>query len=358
MARFLRESVMRSVMTFLRSDVIRGFFFRDCGSIRWSAWLIVVLVSVPVIAEVSVLSLFTARLEITVRAFQGGTLEQFSEAFWWTVGLTFGLFLIEYARQPANQFFSWYWRETMTCRHMDKLHLTTGAITQVSQRVTEALKSFTQLVLEVYTPILRALVVAMTFLPMLWELSERFTVGRTEGLLVYLVVLYCLAQTTISWLWGRHLVELQAQSQVRESELRSPMEAFENRRTRRAARQTGNILKQHVCGPMRDVYIRIIKGSAHLNGWRSFNLQVFACSLPILMYLAKLGFVANDIATLMKIAAALVTTHGALSIFSELMSKCTELMGSWARLKELEDRVPEVEGVTGLPAFPQAVAAG
>jgi hypothetical protein len=75
------------------------------------------------------------------------------------------------------------------------------------------------------------------------------------------------------------------------------------------------------------------------------------------MYLAKLGYVVNDIATLMKIAAALVTTHGALSIFSELMSKCTELMGSWARLKELEDRVPELVDETDLLAFPQAIAA-
>ena len=182
---------MRNLMSFLRSDVIRGFFFRERGRIRWSAWLIVLLVSAPVIAEVSVLSMFTARMEITVRAFEGGTLQQFGLAFWWTVGLTFGLFFIEYARQPANQFFSWYWRETMTCRHMDRLHLTTGAITQVSQRVTEALKSFTQLVLEVYTPILRAFIVAVTFLPMLWRLSERFTVGwRTEGLLAYMVVLY------------------------------------------------------------------------------------------------------------------------------------------------------------------------
>lgn len=355
MARFLRERAMGKLMSFLRSDIIRGFFFREAGSVRWNAWLIVMLVSAPVIAEVSVLSMLTARMEITVRAFQEGTLQQFGVAFWWTVGLIFGLFLIEYARQPANQFFSWYWRETMTCRQMDRLHLTTGAITQVSQRVTEALKSFTQLVLEVYTPILRAFIVAVTFLPMLWRLSERFTVGwRIEGLLVYLVVLYCFAQTTISWLWGRHLIELQAQSQVRESELRSPMEAVENWREHRVhARQTGNRLKRHVCGPMRDVYIRIIKGSAHLNGWRSFNIQVFACSLPILMYLAKLGYVVNDLATLMKIATALVTTHGALSIFSELMSKCTELMGSWARLKKLEDRVPEMD----LLPFPQAIAA-
>src|SRR6202043_4124863 len=113
--------------------------------------LIVILVSVPVIAEVAVLSMLTVRMEITVRAFEQGTLQQFGAAFWWTVGLTFALFLIEYARQPTNQFFSWYWRETVTCSHMDKLHLTTGAIPQVSQRITEALKSFTQLVLEVYT---------------------------------------------------------------------------------------------------------------------------------------------------------------------------------------------------------------
>jgi len=359
MARFLRERVMRNLLTFLRSDVVRGFFFRERGSVRWGAWLIVLLVSLPVIAEVSVLSMLTVRIEITVRAFQGGTLKQFGLAFWWAVGLTFVLFLIEYARQPINQFFSWYWRETVTCCHMDKLHLTTGAISQVSQRVTEALKSFTQLVLEIYTPILRAFIVAVTFLPMLWRLSERFTVGwRTEGLLVYLVVLYCLVQTIISWLWGKHLVELQAQAQVRESELRSPMEAVENWRKHRAeARQTGNKLKQHVCGPMRDVYIGIIKGSAHLNGWRSFNIQVFACSLLILMYLAKLGYVVNDIATLMKTAAALVTTHGALSIFSELMSKCTELIGSWARLKELEASAPELENEPVLGQFGQAMAA-
>lgn len=350
---------MHNLATFVRSDVVRGFFFCDDGKMRWGAWFIVVFVSVPVIAEVSVLSMLTVRMEITVRAFEQGTLQQFGPAFWGTVGLTFALFLIEYLRQPTNQFFSWYWRETVTCRHMDKLHLTTGAVPQVSQRVTEALKSFTQLVLEVYIPILRAVIVAATFLPMLWDLSERFAVGlRIEGLLVYLVVLYCLAQTTISWLWGRHLVALQAQSQVRESELRSPMEAVENQRHHRVfARQTGNKLKQHICGPMRDVYIRIIRGSAHLNGWRSFNIQLFACSLPVLMYLSKLGYTVGDIATLMKIAVALVTTHGALSIFSELMSKCTELVGSWARLKELEDSVPVWEDMRVLPDFPRIVAA-
>jgi ABC-type uncharacterized transport system fused permease/ATPase subunit len=350
---------MHNLTTFLRSDVLRGFFFRDGGKVRWGAWFIVVFVSAPVIAEVTVLSMLTVRMEITVRAFEKGTLQEFEAAFWWTVGLTFALFLIEYARQPTNQFFSWYWRETVTCHHMDKLHLTTGAIPQVSQRVTEALKSFTQLVLEVYTPILRAVIVAATFLPMLWLLSERFTVGlHIEGLLVYLVVLYCLAQTAISWLWGRHLIALQAQSQVRESELRSPMEAVENWRGRRVfARQTGTRLKQHVCGPMRDVYIRIIRGSAHLNGWRSFNIQLFACSLPILMSLARFGYAEGDIATLMKIAVALVTTHGALSIFSELMPKCTELMGSWARLKELEYGTPILDDVRTVHDFPHIVAA-
>jgi ABC-type uncharacterized transport system fused permease/ATPase subunit len=108
---------------------------------------------------------------------------------------------------------------------------------------------------------------------------------------------------------------------------------------------------------MRDVYIRIIRGSANLNGWRSFNIQLFACSLPILMYLARAGYAVGDIATLMKIAAALVTTHGALSIFSELMPKCTELMGSWARLKELECGMPAAEDVRALHDFPHVVAA-
>jgi ABC-type uncharacterized transport system fused permease/ATPase subunit len=241
-----------------------------------------------------------------------------------------------------NQSFSLYWRQEATCYFLENLHLVALDIEGVSQRITEAVKAFTTQVLDIYMPVLRAAILTCIFLPMLSELSTFFVFDFPYGgVLVYFTVAYCLMQTSVSLWWGKRLVPLQEHSQAMESELRTPLELIQNRRKevdgKILQRRTRGI-QRHVRGPLRAVNLKIIWGSAHLNGWKGVNVQIFAASLPILMLLSKMGYIIADFGTLAQIAGALTATHGSVAIVSEIMTKCTEAAGSLRRLDELESR--------------------
>jgi ABC-type uncharacterized transport system fused permease/ATPase subunit len=341
----LRGNAARNRVAFLESDVYRAFFHNEDPRIRNKARRGRLLISALVFVDVSLMAMLSVQAGRTNNAYlqyAKGLPDHWLKFHAVLIGVLLLCFAVNAAaRYMVHKKYITEWRQVVTCRKIGKLRLALR-VDQASQRIAESIPILLEaIVLELYVPFLRAVFVILEFFPLLWIYGKYFH-HSFPGILVVGILGWCFFQTIISLWMGWPLISLQKERQGCEGELRSPLVHLE-KGTRNFDNALEEALVNHIRGPLRDVYFKIIHREAYMEAWKKLNSQLCQGAQYALMVMAFFGSVENNFDTILMIAGAINASHDALSIGSEAATKLMMAKGTWVRISEFEASAQEAE---------------
>lgn len=241
------------------------------------------------------------------------------------------------------------WREAMTFAYLEFWKNKDDNIEGSSQRLQEDTYKFSKIVEELGLAFIRALMILLAFIPILWGLSEPiskalfanlteedffFFLKNINGLLVYVAFFISVGGLVISWFVGIKLPGLEYNNQKAEAAFRKELVYAEDNRKDYASKES---MLELFTG-LKFNYKRLFLHYGYFNIWLILFEQVIVI-VPLLVVAPALFGGAITLGIVMQMNNAFDQVRSSFSVFITNWTKITELRSIYKRLSEFEDNI-------------------
>ena len=226
------------------------------------------------------------------------------------------------------------WREAMTYSYMPYWKAIDAKVEGASQRIQEDAMNFAKIVESLGLQLVRALMLLIAFIPILWGLSENVVIPffkDISGSLVVVSLTASLGGLLISWLVGIKLPGLEYNNQKVEAAFRKELVYGEDDRANYASPLT---ILQLFTG-IKFNYHKLFLHYGYFDLW----LIMYNQSMIIVPYLLMgpgLFTGAMTLGVLIQTSSAFREVQGSFSLFLQNWTRITELRSIYKRLSEFE----------------------
>jgi len=236
-----------------------------------------------------------------------------------------------------TRLYAFRWREAMTFAYMPFWKAMDAKVEGASQRIQEDCMNFARIVESIGLQIIRALMLLIAFIPILWSLSSNVIIPwfkDINGSLVYISITASLGGVIISWLVGIKLPGLEYNNQVVEAAFRKELVYGEDDRVEYAKPPT--VLELFT--GIKFNYHRLFLHYGYFDLW----LIMYNQSMVIVPYIIMgpgLFTGAMTLGILIQTSSAFREVQGSFSLFMQNWTRITELRSIFKRLNEFEKAI-------------------
>ena len=226
------------------------------------------------------------------------------------------------------------WREAMTFSYMPYWRAVDAKVEGASQRIQEDAMNFAKIVESLGLQIVRAIMLLIAFLPILWGLSSNVVIPFFKdltGSLVWVSLVASLGGLIISWIVGIKLPGLEYNNQKVEAAFRKELVYGEDDRRNYAQ---GPTILQLFTG-IKFNYHRLFLHYGYFDLWAIWYRQLFVI-VPFLIMAPGLFTAAFTLGVMMQVVNAFGEVKDAFSVFLYNWTRITELRSIHKRLAEFE----------------------
>jgi len=229
------------------------------------------------------------------------------------------------------------WREAMTFSYMPYWRSVNAKVEGASQRIQEDCMNFARIVESLGLQIVRAIMLLIAFLPILWGLSSNVVIPffkDIEGSLVWISLVASLGGLGISWLVGIKLPGLEYNNQKVEAAFRKELVYGEDDRVNYVQAPT---IFQLFTG-IKFNYHRLFLHYGYFDLW----LIMYNQSMVIVPYIFMgpgLFTGAMTLGILIQTSSAFREVQSSFSLFLQNWTRITELRSIYKRLTEFEKAI-------------------
>ena len=226
------------------------------------------------------------------------------------------------------------WREAMTYSYMPYWRAVDAKVEGASQRIQEDAMNFAKIVESLGLQIVRAIMLLIAFIPILWGLSSNVVIPFFKditGSLVWVSLTASLGGLVISWLVGIKLPGLEYNNQKVEAAFRKDLVLGEDDKINYAQPER---LWELFLG-IRFNYQRLYMHYGYFDVWQNSYGQ-FMVIVPYLIVGPGLFTGAIMLGTVVQVSNAFQRVHGSFDLFLQNWTTITELRSIIKRLSEFE----------------------
>ena len=229
------------------------------------------------------------------------------------------------------------WREAMTFSYMPYWKAVDAKVEGASQRIQEDAMNFAKIVESLGLQVVRALMLLIAFIPILWGLSENVVIPffkDISGSLVVVSLTASLGGLIISWIVGIKLPGLEYNNQKVEAAFRKELVYGEDDRSNYASPPT---ILQLFTG-IKFNYHKLFLHYGYFDLWAIWYRQLFVI-VPFLIMAPGLFTAAFTLGIMMQVVNAFGEVKDAFSVFLYNWTRITELRSIHKRLMEFENSI-------------------
>ena len=236
-----------------------------------------------------------------------------------------------------TRLYAFRWREAMTFAYMPYWKKIDSKVEGASQRIQEDCMNFAKIVESIGLQIIRAIMLLIAFIPILWGLSSNVIIpflSDINGSLVYVSLVASLGGVIISWIVGIRLPGLEYNNQVVEAAFRKELVYGEDDRAEYAKPPT--ILE--LFAGIKFNYHRLFLHYGYFDLW----LIMYNQSMIIVPYIIMgpgLFTGAMTLGILIQTSSAFREVQSSFSLFMQNWTRITELRSIYKRLTEFEKAI-------------------
>ena len=226
------------------------------------------------------------------------------------------------------------WREAMTYSYMPYWKAADAKVEGASQRIQEDAMNFAKIVESLGLQIVRALMLLIAFIPILWGLSENVIIPffkDISGSLVVVSLTASLGGLLVSWIVGIKLPGLEYNNQKVEAAFRKELVYAEDDRVNYAG--TGTILQLFT--GIKFNYHKLFLHYGYFDLWIIMYNQSMVM-VPYLLMGPGLFTGAMTLGVLVQTSNAFREVQSSFSLFLQNWTRITELRSIYMRLSEFE----------------------
>jgi len=226
------------------------------------------------------------------------------------------------------------WREAMTYSYMPYWKAADAKVEGASQRIQEDAMNFAKIVESLGLQIVRALMLLIAFIPILWGLSENVIIPffkDISGSLVVVSLTASLGGLLISWIVGIKLPGLEYNNQKVEAAFRKELVYAEDDRVNYAG--PGTILRLFT--GIKFNYHKLFLHYGYFDLWIIMYNQSMVM-VPYLLMGPGLFTGAMTLGVLVQTSSAFREVQSSFSLFLQNWTRITELRSIYMRLSEFE----------------------
>ena len=262
------------------------------------------------------------------------TLDDFYDGIYLFLKLAIPYVIIYALTNYFTRLYGFRWREAITFAYMPYWKKIDAKVEGASQRIQEDCMNFARIVESIGLQVVRALMLLIAFIPILWGLSSNIVLPFLKditGSLVYVSLVASLGGLLISWLVGIKLPGLEYNNQVVEAAFRKELVYGEDDRIEYAKPPT--ILE--LFSGIKFNYHRLFLHYGYFDLW----LIMYNQSMVIVPYIVMgpgLFTGAMTLGILIQTSSAFREVQGSFSLFMQNWTRITELRSIIRRLSEFE----------------------
>ena len=229
------------------------------------------------------------------------------------------------------------WREAMTLSYMPYWKAVDTKVEGASQRIQEDTMNFAKIVESLGLQIVRALMLLIAFIPILWVLSSNVILPffkDVSGSLVWISLTASLGGLLISWLVGIKLPGLEYNNQKVEAAFRKELVYAEDDRKNYADQKT---ILQLFTG-IKFNYHKLFLHYGYFDFWIILYNQSMVI-IPYIIMAPGLFTGAMTLGILMQTTSAFREVQSSFSLFLQNWTRITELRSIYRRLMEFENSI-------------------
>ena len=236
-----------------------------------------------------------------------------------------------------TRLYAFRWREAMTFAYMPYWKKVDAKVEGASQRIQEDCMNFAKIVESIGLQIVRAIMLLIAFIPILWGLSSNVIIpwlSDITGSLVYVSLTASLGGLLISWFVGIKLPGLEYNNQVVEAAFRKELVYGEYDRVEYAKPAT--ILE--LFAGIKFNYHRLFLHYGYFDLWVIMYNQTMII-VPYIVMGQGLFTVAMTLGILIQTSSAFREVQSSFSLFMQNWTRITELRSIYRRLTEFEKAI-------------------
>jgi peptide/bleomycin uptake transporter len=315
-------------------------FFKDKKWMFWAyggASLIIILLITQTWITVQFNAWYGTFYDLLQNPNEGGGIEKFYERIKFFLILAIPYVTIITFTNWFTRMWAFRWREAMTFAYMPYWKAIDAKVEGASQRIQEDCMNFARIVESIGLQIIRAFMLLIAFIPILWGLSSNVIIPWLKdinGSLVYVSLTASLGGVLISWLVGIKLPGLEYNNQVVEAAFRKELVYGEDDRIEYAKPPT--ILE--LFAGIKFNYHRLFLHYGYFDLW----LIMYNQSMVIVPYIVMgpgLFTGAMTLGILIQTSSAFREVQGSFSLFMQNWTRITELRSIYRRLTEFEKAI-------------------
>ena len=229
------------------------------------------------------------------------------------------------------------WREAMTLSYMPYWRAVYAKVEGASQRIQEDAMNFAKIVESLGLQVVRAIMLLIAFLPILWGLSSNVVIPffkDISGSLVWVSLVASLGGLVISWIVGIKLPGLEYNNQKVEAAFRKELVYGEDDRKNYA--QAPSILQLFT--GIKFNYHRLFLHYGYFDLWLIMYNQTMII-VPYLLMGPGLFTGAMTLGVLIQTSSAFREVQSSFSLFLQNWTRITELRSIHKRLMEFEEAI-------------------
>jgi peptide/bleomycin uptake transporter len=236
------------------------------------------------------------------------------------------ILIFAYTQFIGNRF-SFRWREAMTKYYLPKWKAADNITEGASQRIQEDTKKFSWYIWVLGEGLVKAVMILVFFLPVLWSLSEGFGI---PGYLIWIALGVSVGGLGISVFIGRKLPKLEYNNQQVEAKFRKHLVRCEDDMKSHSTREMLKTFKN-----LKKNYYKLYDNYKYYSLWENLYFQI-GVIIPYLVSAPQFFIGAITLGTLVQIGNAFDKIHESMSFFTDNWMTVTELKSVIIRLKEFE----------------------
>ena len=237
--------------------------------------------------------------------------------------------MFAYTQFIGNRY-SFRWRESITKYYLPYWQNTKSHTEGASQRIQEDTKKFAWYIWVLGEGLIKAIMILVFFLPVLWTLSEGFDV---PGYLIWIALGVSVGGLGVSALIGRNLPRLEYNNQVVEAKFRKSLVYEEDNKNSYSIKE---LLNQFY--DLKFNYYKLYDNYKYYSLWENLYFQT-GVVIPYLVSAPQFFAGAITLGTLVQIGNAFDKIHESMSFFTDNWMTVTELRSVIKRLNEFENDI-------------------
>lgn len=225
----------------------------------------------------------------------------------------------------------------MTFAYMESWRKCVCDIEGSSQRIQEDIYRFSKLMENIGLKIIRALMILIAFLPVLWGLSEKVHLPLLKdipGSLVWVALVVSIGGLIISWFVGILLPKYEYEVQKTEAAFRKELVYAEDDKVKYASQS----ITRELFEKMRSKYYNLFLHTGYFDVWL-ISFSQFMVIVPYIVMGVGLFTGGITLGVLIQSSNAFQQVRASFNVFTNNWTTITELRSIYRRLKEFEQSI-------------------